>query len=64
MFFFWGWDTAVNLNEESKNSSKIPGQAGVISMFLLLIIFVMNIVAVQMWVSPHQFNAKYNLRAI
>jgi amino acid transporter len=60
VFFFWGWDTAVNLNEESKNSSKIPGQAGVISMFLLLIIFVLNIVAVQMWVSPHQFSSMYN----
>jgi amino acid transporter len=55
IFFFWGWDTAVNLNEESKNSSKIPGQAGVISMFLLLLIFVMNIVALQMWVPQKEF---------
>ncbi len=48
LFFFWGWDTAVNLNEESKNSSKTPGQAGILSMFLLLLIFVLNIVAAQM----------------
>jgi len=57
VFFFWGWDTAVNLNEESKNSSRIPGQAGVISMFLLLLIFVVNIVAVQMWVPVSKFNS-------
>ncbi len=60
VFFFWGWDTAVNLNEESKNSSRIPGQAGVISMFLLLVIFVMNIVAVQMFISPKAMSALYN----
>ena len=45
LFFFWGWDTAVNLNEESKNSTKIPGQAGLLAMFLLLFIFVLNIVS-------------------
>jgi amino acid transporter len=60
VFFFWGWDTAVNLNEESKNSSKIPGQAGVISMFLLLLIFVINIVAVQMWIPKGTFTNLYN----
>ena len=37
VFFFWGWDTATNLNEESKNATKTPGQAGIISMFLLLL---------------------------
>ncbi len=50
LFFFWGWDTAVNLNEESKQTRKVPGQACVISMFLLLFVFVLNIVAVQMLV--------------
>ncbi|MEI8263434.1 MAG: APC family permease, partial [Actinomycetes bacterium] len=28
VFFFWGWDTAVNLNEETKNKTKTPGRAG------------------------------------
>ena len=48
VFFFWGWDTATNLNEESKNSTKTPGQAGIIAMFLLLLVFAMNIIAAQM----------------
>ncbi len=39
VFFFWGWDTATNLNEESKNSTKTPGHAGIIAMFLLLFVF-------------------------
>ena len=48
VFFFWGWDTALNLNEESKNSTHNPGRAGVISMFLLLFIFLLNLVAAEM----------------
>ena len=48
VFFFWGWDTATNLNEESKNATKTPGHAGIIAMFLLLLVFAMNIIAAQM----------------
>jgi len=48
VFFYWGWDTAANLNEESKNSTKTPGHAGIIAMFLLLLIFAINIIAAQM----------------
>jgi len=48
VFFFWGWDTATNLNEESKNATKTPGHAGIIAMFLLLLVFIINIVAAQM----------------
>jgi len=47
-FLFWGWDTAVNLNEESKNPSRTPGRAAIISMWLLLLIFVINFVAAEM----------------
>jgi amino acid transporter len=54
VFFFWGWDTAANLNEESKNATKTPGHAGMIAMFLLLFIFLLNIVAAQMLVPAKQ----------
>ncbi len=57
VFFFWGWDTATNLNEESKNRTKIPGQAGVIAMFLLLLVFGMNIIAAQMLLPAKAWNA-------
>src|SRR5271165_1661123 len=56
-FFFWGWDTAANLNEESKNSTKTPGQAGVIAMFLLLLVFAMNIIAAQMLLPEKAWSA-------
>jgi amino acid transporter len=57
VFFYWGWDTATNLNEESKNSTKTPGHAGIIAMFLLLLIFAMNIIAAQMLLPARAWNA-------
>ena len=47
VFFFWGWDTAANVNEETKDASRAPGQAGIISMFLLLFIFLLVSSAMQ-----------------
>ncbi|MGO8870764.1 MAG: APC family permease [Acidimicrobiales bacterium] len=58
LFFFWGWDTAINLNEESKNASKVPGQAGIISMFLLLFIFVLNIVSAEMLLPAKELSGQ------
>ncbi len=54
LFLYWGWDTSVNLNEESKGSTKTPGEACIISMFLLLFIFCLNIVAAQMLIPSSQ----------
>ncbi|MEO8906844.1 MAG: APC family permease, partial [Microbacteriaceae bacterium] len=36
VFIYWGWDSAVSVNEETSNPSKTPGRAAVISTFLLL----------------------------
>ena len=58
VFFFWGWDTALNLNEESKNRAKTPGQAGIISMWLLLLVFVLNFVAAQMLLAAKESHAQ------
>jgi len=57
-FFFWGWDTAVNLNEETKNRSHTPGRAAVLSMWLLLIVFVINFVAIQMLIPGGQIEGQ------
>ncbi|HVC41460.1 MAG TPA: APC family permease [Candidatus Saccharimonadales bacterium] len=47
VFFFWGWDTAANVNEESKDASESPGLAGIYSMFILLFIFLVAATAMQ-----------------
>jgi amino acid transporter len=52
VFFFWGWDTAANVNEESKDAETTPGYAGLISMVVLLILFLFSATAIDMVTSP------------
>ena len=47
VFFFWGWDTAANVNEELKDANESPGLAGIYSMFILLFIFLLAAIAMQ-----------------
>ncbi|MGW4562174.1 amino acid permease [Streptomyces sp. NPDC004561] len=36
VFIYWGWDTAFSVNEETVDSTRIPGRAAVLSTVLLL----------------------------
>jgi amino acid transporter len=36
VFIYWGWDSAVSVNEETKDPATTPGRAAIISTFLLL----------------------------
>ncbi len=45
IFIYWGWDTAVSVNEETKDPSKTPGRAAVISTLLLLLTYAVVTVA-------------------
>ncbi len=47
VFIYWGWDTAVAVNEETEDSSRTPGKAAVASTLLLLAIYVVVAVAAQ-----------------
>ena len=47
LFIYWGWDTALSVNEETADKSRTPGQAGIISTVLLLVTYGIVIVAVQ-----------------
>ncbi len=40
LFFFWGWDVTVNLNEETKNSSHAPGRGALWAMVIVLLLFI------------------------
>jgi amino acid transporter len=46
LFIYWGWDTAVSVNEETTDPAKTPGQAAIISTVLLLVTYALVIVAV------------------
>jgi amino acid transporter len=39
VFIYWGWDSGVAVNEESKDPAEGPGKAAVISTLLLLVIY-------------------------
>ena len=47
LFIYWGWDTAVAVNEETKDRDKTPGRAAIISTVVLLVTYVVVIVAVE-----------------
>src|ERR1039457_3036326 len=46
LFIYWGWDTAVSINEETTDKAKTPGRAAIISTLLLLVPYAIVIVAV------------------
>ncbi|WP_229702663.1 amino acid permease [Streptomyces albiflavescens] len=39
VFIYWGWDTAFSVNEETIESTRIPGRAAITSTVLLLIMY-------------------------
>jgi amino acid transporter len=40
LFFFWGWDVTVNLNEETRNAAHAPGQGAFWAMIIVLLMFI------------------------
>ena len=46
LFIYWGWDTALSVNEETADKARTPGRAGIISTVLLLITYAIVIIAV------------------
>ncbi len=53
VFIYWGWDTAVTVNEEAKDTRRTPGRAALWSTLVLLLIYVVVSAAAQ---SVHGVN--------
>jgi amino acid transporter len=47
IFIYWGWDSGVAVNEESRNRRRGPGKAAIVSTFILLLIYVLTTAAAQ-----------------
>jgi amino acid transporter len=47
VFIYWGWDSAVTVNEESKDASRTPGKAAIYSTVVLVLIYVVVTIAAQ-----------------
>lgn len=63
LFFFWGWDVVMNLNEETKDPSRVPGRGAFWSMIYLLLFFVAFIVIVLIGLSDAEIQ-HYNTNVI
>ncbi|WP_106816119.1 APC family permease [Microbacterium timonense] len=49
LFIYWGWDTCLALNEETKDPKRIPGLAALLTTVILLVTYVGVTVAAMMY---------------
>src|SRR3989440_470209 len=47
VFIYWGWDTAVAVNEETKDKNRTPGRAAILSTFILLCTYALVIFSME-----------------
>lgn len=47
LFIYWGWDTAVTVNEECEDSNTTPGKAAIWSTVILLLVYVVVTIGAQ-----------------
>ena len=47
VFIYWGWDTAVSVNEETRDRNRIPGLAAIFSTIILLVTYGLVIFSMQ-----------------
>src|SRR5215468_1002860 len=47
VFIYWGWDTAVAVNEETKDKNRTPGLAAIFSTIILLVTYALVITSMQ-----------------
>jgi amino acid transporter len=47
VFIYWGWDTALSVNEETRDRNRTPGVAGILSTLILLVTYALVIFSMQ-----------------
>jgi amino acid transporter len=52
VFIYWGWDSTVTVNEESRDATEGPGKAALLATVILLAIYVIVSVAAQAYDGP------------
>jgi amino acid transporter len=52
IFIYWGWDSGVAVNEESRDRHRGPGKAAIVSTLVLLLIYVAVSAAAQAYHGP------------
>jgi amino acid transporter len=54
VFIYWGWDSAVVVNEETENREVTPGRAGILATVILLATYVVVTIAAQAYAGVGQ----------
>jgi amino acid transporter len=49
IFAFWGWDTCLTVNEESKGATKMPGRAAIVTVLTILLTYLLVAIAAMMY---------------
>ncbi len=52
VFVYWGWDCALSVNEETKDSARTPGRAAVTSTLMLVAVFAVVSTAALVFAGP------------
>jgi amino acid transporter len=52
VFIYWGWDSTVTVNEESRDSNEGPGKAALLATVILLAIYILVAYAAQAYGGP------------
>ena len=52
VFIYWGWDCALSVNEETKDSARTPGRAAVMATIILVAIFAVVSAAALAYAGP------------
>jgi amino acid transporter len=47
VFIYWGWDTGVAVNEETKDRNRTPGRAAILSTIILLVTYTLVVTSMQ-----------------
>ena len=45
IFMYWGWDVCLTVNEETAGSAKIPGRAALVTVFFIIVLYLLTAVA-------------------
>jgi amino acid transporter len=56
LFFFWGWDVTVNLNEETRDAERSAGHGALASMVIVMVLFITFVTAVLLVLSDAEID--------
>ena len=57
VFIYWGWESALNLNEETSHGARAPGRAGIAATAILLATYLAVTVAILAYAGPERLAA-------